>query len=217
MAATYARDTQHNPDAFWTGTAKPLFGRVMASEGYKSFDDIVWEDLEADNAVVMMSDFVNRCGANPPISPHTNRPYAATTLVDALSHIIRQLKLKFRTQLLNQPEMFPEDEVKGWKKQLTNNRNRTLMEGLDETEVLKSCFPIPREHTGRTLLFRYQDFPDASRREANRNTDLLSIGKWLFGRDRYTELAQVLMTHDGVGRGGEVKFLNYKSWMMDET
>ena len=218
MAAveTFARDTGHNPEAFWESTAKPLFDRVMAGHGI-SFDNIGMDDLVGDNSIRMMSEFTTRCKRNPPVSTHTKRPFSTDSLKKCLLAVIRKIKEKFGNQVdQNAPEMFPENSIAQWKKQLQDDYNRNMMQGEDESEVLKNVFPIPREHCDRTKLFPGHDFPDPLRQQESRRTDMKSIARFLFGRNRYSDLAKVLLTYNGIGRGGEVKFLDYRSMMFDE-
>ena len=80
----YSRTTNHDSNAFWNSTGRKLFDKVMESYPLK-FDDIGLEDLEGDNSLVLMSEFVERCARSPPISKHTKRPFASTTLQDTLT------------------------------------------------------------------------------------------------------------------------------------
>ena len=96
----YSRNTAHDNNAFFNSTAKKLFDSVMERHGI-TFDSIALEDLEEDNSIVIMSDFVERCCRTPPISNHTKRPYGASTLADTLSCVIRKLKEKFKSQSAN--------------------------------------------------------------------------------------------------------------------
>ena len=213
--AGFQRDTGHNPEALWESTAKPLFDRVM--QDFARFDNISLMDLVGDNSILLMSTFANRLANSPPISPHTNKPYSSSTLKAVLQKVVYKLKQKFANATNNLPELFPDDELAKWKKRIQDGRNRTLMEGEDESDVFKNTFPIPREHSARTILFPSQDFPDLLRRQASRRVDLLSIGRYLFQRERFTDLAKLLITFKAIGRGGEVKFLSYRRMMFDET
>ncbi len=216
MAANpYSRDTGHNPEAFWTSTAKPVFDRVMLD--FSTFDNLGLPDLVGDNSLLLMSTFANRVGSNPPLSGHTNRPYSTSTLKNVLLAVIRKLEQKFSNSIHNLPDLFPEDEVTKWKKKIQDGRNRTLMEGEEESDVFKNTFPIPIQHSARTTLLPSQDFPDPTRRDASRKVDLVSICKFLFMRERFTDLAKLLVTFKAIGRGGEVKFLSYKRLYFDET
>ena len=211
----FGRETHHNPDAFWNSTGKKVWQIVMAPLGL-DYENIGWDDLVGDNALQLMTDFCNRCRSNPPVSDQTKAPYGVASLQNTLGAVIRLLQVKFSVKLQNQPEMFPQEEVKKWRRQLKNDHNRGHMQGDDESEVLKSCFPIPRNHNKRTVLFSFDDFPDAARREDSRKTDMKSICERLFSRERFTENLKTQFTFFGIGRGGEVKFLNYNRWMFDE-
>ena len=155
----YNRRTQHDNRALFNSTARPLWDRIMGEDHIK-FNDIQLTDLEGDNSVVLMSTFANRIASNPPISNHTRRPIAASTLEEVINVLVRELKHRFRNVSQNLPDLFPEDEVKAWKKKIKDGRSRIMMEGADDTELFKSTFPIPPEHSARTFLFPTQDFPD---------------------------------------------------------
>ena len=146
------RNVVVDTDSFFNHTAKKLFDAVMDEAGYK-FDTIELDDLVGDNSTVMMSEFVQRCIRNPPVSKHTKRPFAASTLVDTLVTVIRKLKEKFRNQTQNMPPLFPEDNEREWKKKLKDSHLRNQMQGIDESEVLKTIFPLPRKHGIRTKIF----------------------------------------------------------------
>ena len=201
----WTRETNHDPDASWNSTHRPLFDQVMLGTGM-SFANISMEDLEAENGLLLMTEFVNRCAANPPISNHTQRPFGTQTLQNCVGAVVRKLQEKFRS-----PNMFPTEEVQKWKKKLRDNHNRVQMQGEDETDVLKGTFPIPREHSNRTRLYPPDDFTDEARRDAARKTDMLGIAECCFRRERFKQLLMTLLTFSGIDRGGETKFLNCKS------
>ena len=206
----YGRETQHDTNAFWNSSGSKIWEQKMAPQGY-SFENIGMPDLVGDNSIRLMSEFCQRCASSPPTTMN-NKPYANGTVVATLGAVIRRLKAKFANEIANQPDMFPEDEVSKWKTKLKDSHNRTMMQGEDETDVLKNTFPIPREHGPRTRLFPFQDFDRADRRDASLQTDMTSLCKKLFSQNRYTELAKLTVTFNGIGRGGECKFLNYRSW-----
>ena len=212
----YGRAVQHNPDQSWTSTYKPLWDKVMLPMNLH-FDNIGWDDLVADNSTQMMTEFCTRVASHPPTSLHTKKVYSVGTLVDALCAVIRKLKEKFAPQLVNQPEMFPDADVSKWKKKLKDTYRRVLMQGSEESEVLKDIFPLPRVHSLRTQLFFMDDFPEGQPRADGRRTDMKSVSEFLFRQERFGDLAMVNLTFSGVGRAGEVKFLNYRSMMLDKT
>ena len=209
----YSRVTAHDNNAFFNSTAKKLFDAVMERHGV-TFDSIGLEDLEGDNSIVIMSDFVERCCRTPPISRHTKRPYSATTLADSLSCIIRKLKEKFRTQSENLPPFFPTDLEKQWRKKLKDDHNRTLMQGDDESDVLKSTYPLPRKSGVRTRFLPDNELPHNQQVELSK-VDLITMARKLFGSNQFLDLLMLLLTYSGIGRGGEIKFLTYNSWMFD--
>ena len=125
-----------------------------------------------------------------------------------LEQAIHNLKNKFHVEGSNLPEFFPSHEVSSWKNRLKKGRNVTLMQGEDEPDLLKDTFPIPRQHSIRTRLHPVGQHSPQSQQEAARRTDLLSIARFLFGRDRYSDLLKILLTFLAIGRGGEIKFLS---------
>ena len=99
---------------------------------------------------------------------------------------------------------------------MKDDRNRTLMEGADESDVMKNTFPLPRKQGMRCRILPTQDFPDELKGDAQ-NVDLLSLAETLFSMSRFTDLCMLLLTYSGIGRGGEVKFLKYSSMFYDTT
>ena len=214
--ASLARDdNSRNPDRLWNATAKPLWNDRMRD--YGTFDSITEDDLVADNSILLMTTFCNRVAADPPVSKKTKRPLQCETLKSVLTTIINKFKSKFARGLPpNAPALFPDDEIKRWKKILKDGKSRTLMEGDQDGELFKNCFPIPKQHSKRTALFPAQDFRTPQLREESRRTDLNSIATFLFRRDRCSDLAKLLFTFKAIGRGGEVKFLSYRRMHFDE-
>ena len=116
------------------------------------FDDIVWSDLEGDNSALLITTFVTRLANSPPISPQRNQPYSSATLKEVLGHVVRRLRAKFGSQ--SSTEIFPDEEVKRWKKKIQDGRNRTMMEGEEESEIAIQplhCWedPLPEASYGR--------------------------------------------------------------------
>jgi len=214
-ATGFERDVNHNPDAVWESTSKPTFNRVM--HDFAKFDDIVLDDLLGDHSIVLMSTFANRMAESPPISPMKNTPYKARTLNEIFTQVIKKFKDKFANQSANLPDLFPDDLVAKWKKKIKDGRSRTMMEGEEEGDLFKNTFPIPREHSARTILIPFHDFQDPERRDHARRIDLKKISKYLFDRERFSDLAKIVITFKAIGRGGEVKFLSYQRMMIDET
>ena len=177
---------------------------------HRNFDNIGLEDLVGENSLLLMTDFTNKCASTPPVSDHTKRPFGTDTLVQCLTCCIKFLKQKFAAHLQNM-DVFPEDEVNKWKRKLRNNHNRIMMQGEDETDILKHTFPIPSKHTNRTNLHPKHDFRQPEQHKDYRATDMLSIAHMLFRASRFTDLLKILLTFNGIGRGGEVKFLSYAS------
>jgi hypothetical protein len=121
---------------------------------------------------------------------------------------VDRLKRKFQGQ--SQETLFPEAEVSWWKKTVIDGCNRTMMEGENENDLFKNTFPIPRKHSDRTRLFPFNDFQDENMHTASRRTDLHSLCQDLIKRERFHQLAKLLITYKCIGRGGEVKFLSYQ-------
>jgi hypothetical protein len=205
----FAREVNHNPDSFWESTGSTVWSLVMDPVGFH-FDTIDRADVEADNSIAMMSLFVDRCRSHPPVSLFTKRPYGIESLTKTLMKAISLFKVQFGHLIVgNAPEMFPQHDVSIWKKLLKNNHSRVLMEGADESAFLKDTYPIPRCHSPATVMLPASDFPDDARRNASRKIDMVSLSTRLFATERFTDLLKVLLTFNGIGRAGEVKFLTY--------
>jgi hypothetical protein len=213
--ATFAREVQHDGDGTWNSTHKKLWDQVMRPVSLH-FDNIGLSDLRHENSAKVISEFVSRCVSEPPISRHTKTAFKVSTLQDCMSAVINKLKLKFGSQLSNnEADLFSEDDVTKMKKKLRDQHRRVMMEGADDSDLLKDTFPLPRVHSPRTALFESKDFP--SMRTAGRNTDMRSVCRYLFKMERFSELSKVITTFNGIGRAGEAKFLSYRSMMMDMT
>ena len=128
--ADYGRETQHDPSAFWNSTGRHLFNQVMSDAGY-NFDNIGIADLEGDNSLVLMSEFVSRCCRKPPVSRRTNNPHGTDALQTTVSEACRRLKSKFSQHFKDLPDIFPEEEVKRWRKAVKDNHNRSQMRRIN--------------------------------------------------------------------------------------
>jgi hypothetical protein len=139
-------------------------------------------------------------------------PYSHNTVADALGAVVRKLHEQFRAQIGdNINAFFPEDEVKRLKNWVRSNSKRSLCE--DESDVFKNSIPIPREITDRTTVFEPDNIPEAQCREAaefGKLVNMLNILKHLFKTAQFGKLLKLLLTFNGIGRGGEVKFLSYQ-------
>ena len=211
----YSREVQHDPDSFFTSTGKPLWDRVM-SQGSICFDDIGVDDLIGELSLKLMGEFVSRCVSSPPVSLRTKKPFGAKTLQDTVSTVARKLKSRFANELKDRPDIFPVDDINKLRSRIKDGRNRVMMEGDEESDVLKDTFPLPKQHSDRTNMHSGDNFRDEAQRTQSRSTDLTSLAKKLFSSGKFEELAVLLFTFYGVGRGGEVKFLSYASFFFDE-
>jgi len=127
------------------------------------------------------------------------------TLKSVLTTIIGKFSDKFARGLPpNAPALFPDDEIKSWKKIFKDGNSRMLMEGDQDSELFKKCLPIPKQHTNRTTLFPAQNFQSQEARDLSRRTDLNSLATYLFRRDRHSDLAKLLITFKAISRGREV-------------
>jgi hypothetical protein len=211
----YSRNVNHRDQNLWRSTAKPLFDRVMADIG--GFDGIAFDDLRGDNAIDIISTFVNRLVESPPHSNRTGKPYGTKTLENSFRKILEMFNQKFSRQAQDAGDLlFPPTEVNSLLKRIRDGHHRTMMEGEDENDTFKNIFPIPPKHGMRTRIHPDDDFPTEPMRTAARQTDLYNLCKKLFQTARFTELAKLLITFKAIGRGGEVKFLSYKRMFFDE-
>lgn len=210
---TFGRDTEHyDRDAFWRSTGLRIWNLVMEPSGYR-FDLIELADLIAEHSHHLMTEFVSRCGTNPPVSLHAKVPYGVSSLQNCIVHACRKLKERFITVIPdNHPDIFPDESIAAWKKTVKNHSNHILMEGEDESALLKDTFPIPRVYNERTVLFPLRDFQDQGRRIESRKVDMKHLGQKLFGQERITDLLKLCFTFSGIGRSGEVKFLTYNTF-----
>jgi len=205
------RETGHDPD---TGkrAAIALFDRLMGIQ----FTSIGLPDIIADNGIRLLAEFGVAISNNPPISPHTNKVYKAGTLAKYVDVLVLEIKNKFARDpaLVNAPDIFPKDQVTLIKKRIEDAARRSTMEGRRETAVFSNCFPIPRQYSHRTTTFPFDDFPDPQERAHSKDMDMLTICRRLFRESRFDELAKNIFTFNGVGRGGESKFLTYEKMFM---
>jgi hypothetical protein len=181
-----------------------------------NFNNIGWEDLECDHAATLMTEFCERCRTYPPVSEQTKKPYQSMSLTKTLEHAVRKLQSLFASRNDNKP-IFQEDDISKWKKMLKNDHHRNFMEGQDESDFLKSCFPVPRIHNSRNAILPTDDFPDEFRMKESKEVTMQSISISLFASGSFSQNLKLLFTYFGIGRGGEVKFLNYSRWFFCET
>jgi len=153
-----ARAVSAPADNLWTCAAEPLFDKKMADWG--KFDNTALSDLRGDNSILLMTQFCQRVANDPPISRTTKAPHSDDTLKDVLMKTMQKFKEKFDGQTDNLPALFPDASTSQWKKILVRGKSRTLMEGDKEGGLFKSCFPTPKQHSRRTILFPADDFTD---------------------------------------------------------
>ncbi len=215
-ANDYARETNHNPDGVWNSTHHYCWDQVMAPIGL-AFDDIEWADLEGDGSILMLARFVQRANTNPPLQRDRSKPYNARTVSECFGAGVRKLREKFRQQIGNNLQLFfPDDQVKELKNKIKNNLQRNLMIGDNEDDLFKNSFPIPREYSDRCRVYESQNIPEAKRNEAgNPNIDMLYICTNLFMEGKFRKLLKLLLTFNGIGRGGESKFVDYEDMFLD--
>jgi len=210
-----ARAVNAPADNLWICTAKPLFDKKMTDWG--KFDNIALSDLRGDNSILLMTQFCQRVANDPLISRTTKAPHSNDTLKNVLMKTIQKFKEKFDGQTDNLPTLFPEASTSQWKKIMLRGKSRTLMEGDKEGELFKSCFPIPKQHYGRTVLFPADDFTNPQLQRAARKIDLNCLATQSFRTERFAELAKIAITWKAIATGGEVKFLSCKRMFFDEV
>jgi hypothetical protein len=191
----YARNTQHDPDAALNSMYKPLWNRIM--DDYPSFDQISLSDLRGENSLLLFTTFANRMAANPPVSLHTGKPFIGNTLKQCVGTLTDRLWQKFQGQ--SNEDLFPTEEVARWKQTVKDGHNRNLMEGDKESDLFKNTFPLPRKHSGRTQLFPLSDFENSDLQQSSRATDMYMICSTLIARERFKELAKILITFKCIG------------------
>ncbi|CAB9505071.1 unknown protein [Seminavis robusta] len=179
------------------------------------YDNIGAADLAGDNSLVLLTELCTQWGENPPMKPN-GQPYALSGLTKYIRTIIHDLKKTFGNNdaIRNGPELFTTEEVNQLVKMLEGNHGRTLMIGSRESDVFKESFPIPRQHSARTRTLPFNDFPNNNLRDMSRSVELFAMAQRLFTRGEFTKLCKLLFTFNGIGRGGEVKFLSYDKMFM---
>ena len=218
----FGRNTQHHdPDTFWRSTGKYIWDQVMAEAGPK-FDDMAPADLEGDNSMQMLTNFRDRAVNRPPVQKNGSAPYAVKTVATALRTLPRMIVKKLHPNLgtvaheAKKNELFPDADVKKLSNDLADKSGRVLMEGHGVAgDVGKKTHPIPREESDRTRVFPDDDIPPDVRQHFDKPVDLLHIANYLFRHEKFTELLMVLLTNNGIGRGGEVKFLTHATMFLD--
>jgi hypothetical protein len=187
----------------------------MEPVGY-GWNNIGWEDIENDKAMWLLHQFVQRCNARPPLQKNDKTPYSHNTVADVVGAVARKLHDRFRDKIGdNINAFFPDDEVKSLKTRVKAAHKRNMCEDGDDT--FKGTFPIPREVNNRTVVFGPDNLPEAQRREAEGTViDMVHISKHLFNAAQFSKLLKLLITFNGIGRGGEVKFLSYSSMFLDQ-
>ena len=191
---------------FWTSTGKHCWDKAMKEYGH-AFYQIGLEDLEGDNSLLILTLYVENVTTSPPTQKRGHGPYAAATVAKTMEHFINRICEKLfapgqREQKKN--ELFPSAEVKALKKRCEDNTSQVLMQGKIRNSAFKTIFPIPREHNERTKIFEPHNIPEEVRRQGGHKVvDLLHIAEFLFKRERFTDLCQILFTHNGIGRGGK--------------
>lgn len=203
----FGRDTQHNPDRFWNSSGRRCWNAVMAPD--LLFDNIGLSDLEGDHAAQLLTEFCLRCKSRPPLSQN-NQPYAFATLQQTLSAAARMIDKKFRK---DNTSFFLESDLRQWKSQLKGDHSRNHMQGADESDVLKTSFPIPRDHAAQNELIPFDQIPNFSSTSSAKVT-MKSVSMELFKKADFCSSLKLLFTFFGIGRGGEVKFLNYDKWFL---
>ena len=210
---TFGRSTNlHDTNAFWRSTGRCLFDKVLGPN--VSFDGLGLQDLEGDNSMLTLTEFTEKATRNPPLQKNGKEPHSPGTNARALEVFVDKVCEKLLTgddREQKKEQFFPKKEVKRLSKQVKDNTCRVLMEGADPNEVLKNIFPIPREHNDRNRIFEPQQIPEESR-NASRS---VVIALFLSKRERFRDLLQLPFTHNGIGRGGECKFLSYDKMFLD--
>jgi hypothetical protein len=85
----------------------------------------------------------------------------------------------------------------------------TLVTGSKDSEVFKESFPIPRQHSQQTAILPFNDFSTEEHRISSRCVALLQMAQTLFVRGEYIKAAKLLCTFNGIGWGGDIKFISY--------
>jgi hypothetical protein len=215
----HGRDTQDNPNASWA-LYKRIWDKVMAVDGF-IYDNIGFEDIQGDNAMTLLDLFQKKARATPPLKENGVEPYASDVIVGAFDGVITKLKVKFRNQMgrqANENSFFPPTNIAAIRTKLRKGRSLNLME--DDADVFKAVFPLNREDSGvRTVLYSHLGLtPDAvAGRETTQRNSLLKVCSDKFRKNKFLQNVYIIGTNNAVGRGGEIKFMTYRSSFLDES
>ena len=209
--------THHNPNQFWNSSGKHCWDQKMQGIGC-AFDQITVTDLEGDNGMHCVAQHKDLSSTSPPTQKNGSAPHSPSTIAKCLETFVNKICEKLFQPLdreRRKEEIFPKAEVSELAKQLKDNTSRVLMESSDGNNIFKTTFPIPREHNDRTRIFEPQQTPEERRNAANKAVDMLHMCEFLFRRERFTDLLLILFTFNGIGRGGECKFLSHDTMFLD--
>jgi hypothetical protein len=99
QANGHGRETQDNPNASWA-LHKRIWDKVMSVDGFTD-DNIGFDDIQGDNAMVLLDLFQKQPRATLPSKENGVEPYASDVVVGAFNGVIRKLKRKFRNQMVD--------------------------------------------------------------------------------------------------------------------
>ena len=109
---------QHDVQQFWNSSGRHIWDQVMSPHG-QAFDAIGMEDLEADNSILLLTSFVERSAARPPVYRNKMGTYDAKSVSRALGACVEQLSRKFfgrgttAEREDRKEQHFPSADVKG--------------------------------------------------------------------------------------------------------
>ena len=190
------------------------------NESGLTIDSIEWSDIEGSNSSLIMRTFVESCKKNPPIHRNGSQPYDDKTVTKAFSAGIRKIRQKFSVQIGNDEknkngDYFPADEQDSCRQQLKRDRSRNLMEGVDDSDLWKTTYPLPRKQGKDTQLLQVNNIPTTEFMEAYRMIDFYTVCCRLFARGEYKKLLELIATFSAIGRAGEAKFLHILNMFYD--
>ncbi|GFH47346.1 hypothetical protein CTEN210_03821 [Chaetoceros tenuissimus] len=182
-----------------------------------SIDKLTYEDVEEENAVIILTDFLDWLQTNPYLNRNTTepRPLAEGSAKGYFCRVRVILSKTFPSHpWLKEPEV----EHMSWWKDLVASFTSSLRRTQHNMEepIDDKTFPLYRDLRNRT--YRPLTIGSTSKDATTSNIDLTFIQRQLFQNpspSHYNKMSYIATTYHADGRGGEVKFLKWNEFRYD--
>ncbi|KAI2493971.1 hypothetical protein MHU86_20545 [Fragilaria crotonensis] len=184
-----------------------MFDKFMEKQGEPKFDELGPNDALGDNLKVVLVNFAEGLLGDPPTKGCTGEggEYTGSTLIKYFNAFKNCLIKKF-------PEKRGMLNDQAWVKEVEKNLPRLLSKkihkGTQEDSVISKVIPLFRKTSKRNSVYLH---PCSDMMEPL-EVDLVGICSGLMNsniRGSQEKKLQYNITHSSVGRGGEIKFINY--------